>query len=71
LSEGCGEECRSGEEGGECLEQRVKGGSEAVVEGAKVVGVDGTGTVAEGRPVLAELEVASGLGRGEELAKVA
>ncbi|EJP1731079.1 gold/copper-translocating P-type ATPase GolT [Salmonella enterica subsp. enterica serovar Kentucky] len=48
-----------------------KGEALQLLKDAKVVAVDKTGTLTEGRPVLTDLDVASGFERREVLAKVA
>lgn len=48
-----------------------KGEALQLLKDAKVVAVDKTGTLTEGRPVLTDLDVASGFERHEVLAKVA
>jgi len=48
-----------------------KGEALQSLKDAKVVAVDKTGTLTEGRPVLTDLEIAPGLVRGDVLAKVA
>ncbi|ECG0995637.1 TPA: gold/copper-translocating P-type ATPase GolT [Salmonella enterica] len=48
-----------------------KGEALQLLKDAKVVAVDKTGTLTEGRPVLTDLDVASGFERSEVLAKVA
>ncbi len=48
-----------------------KGEALQLLKGAKVVAIDKTGTVTEGRPVLTELDVAEGFQRGGVLARVA
>ncbi|WP_372242400.1 heavy metal translocating P-type ATPase [Pseudomonas sp. CFSAN084952] len=48
-----------------------KGEALQLLKGAKVVAVDKTGTLTEGRPVLTDLEIAEGFDRNQVLAKVA
>ncbi|MGA0565068.1 heavy metal translocating P-type ATPase [Ancylobacter sp. VNQ12] len=48
-----------------------KGEALQVLKDAKVVAIDKTGTVTEGRPVLTDLDVAEGFDRGGVLARVA
>ncbi len=48
-----------------------KGEALQLLKDAKVVAVDKTGTLTEGRPVLTDLEIAEGLDRKQVLAKVA
>jgi Au+-exporting ATPase len=48
-----------------------KGEALQLLKDAKVVAVDKTGTLTEGRPVLTDLEIADGFDRNQVLAKVA
>ena len=48
-----------------------KGEAPQLLKDAKVVAVDKTGTLTEGRPVMTDLELAQGFERNEVLAKVA
>src|SRR5690606_35773124 len=48
-----------------------KGEALQLLKDAKVVAVDKTGTLTEGRPTLTDLDIAEGFGRGEVLGRIA